>query len=369
MVVDLKKQFCRMKNKVKLILISLTPITIILNTILKKYPEFIEKYYSNSLNRWTRQFQGFLTNLFSFSVAEIVCFFLIAVLLIFIILLFVKIKTGGLLNQLINILTYLSMLYVLFMFLWGFNYDRLSFSKITNLKIEMSTENQLKNLCEELIDSANTIRERVNVSPNGTMVENGGYKDVFIRAEKGYEKTSLTLTQLGGRYSKPKPILLSQPMCYTGITGIYIPYTGEANVNVHVLDFMLPSTTAHEMAHQRGFAREDEANYIAYITCLSNPDADFKYSGVMLALINSMHALAGKNMQEYKSLQKLYSKGVKNDLDANNDFWLKYSGKVQSISNKVNNSYLKSNGQIDGTESYGRMVDLLLAQDRNQHHY
>jgi len=264
--------------------------------------------------------------------------------------------------QLINILTYLSILYVLFMFLWGFNYDRLSFNKIADLKIERSTEDQLKGLCTQLIDRANTIRKKVNVTPKGIMVENGGYKDVFDRAEKGYEKTSLIFPQLGGRYSKPKPILLSEAMCYTGITGMYMPYTGEANVNVRVKDFMLPSTAAHEMAHQRGFAREDEANYIAYITCLSNPDADFQYSGVMLALISSMNALADKDMGAYKTLQKYYSIGVKNDIDSNNDFWRKYSGKIESISTKVNNSYLKSNGQIDGTQSYGRMVDLLLAQ-------
>lgn len=346
----------------KLILISLAPITLILNSILKQYPEFIEKYYSNTLNRWTRQIQNFLSGIFPFSVAEILVFCLIITLLIFIVNLCVKIKIGGLLMQLINIFTYLSILYVLFMFLWGFNYNRLSFDKIANLRIERSTEDQLKGLCQELIDRANTIRRKVNVSSKGVMMENGGYKDVFNRADKGYEKTSLIFPELGGRYSKPKPILLSEAMCYTGITGMYMPYTGEANVNVRVEDFMLPCTTAHEMAHQRGFAREDEANYIAYITCSLNPDADFQYSGVMLALINSMNALADKDMEAYKTLQKHYSQGVKNDIDSNNVFWEKYSGKIERISNKVNNSYLKSNGQIDGTESYGRMVDLLLAQ-------
>ena len=351
-----------MNNKIKLILISLIPVTLILSSILKQYPEYIEKYYSNSLNRCTRQIQNFLVGFFSFSLAEILFFSLITVLLIFIVILCVKIKRGGLLKQLINILTYVSILYVSFMFLWGFNYYRLSFNKIADLKIETSTQNQLKGLCTQLIDRANTIRKKVNVSSKGIMVENGGYKDVFKRAEKGYEKTSIIFPELGGIYSKPKPILLSGAMCYTGITGMYMPYTGEANINVRVEDFMLPSTTAHEMAHQRGFAREDEANYIAYITCMLNPDADFQYSGVMLALINSMNALADKDMVAYKTLQKYYSIGVKNDIDANNDFWRKYSGRIENFSSKVNSTYLKSNGQIDGTQSYGRMVDLLLAQ-------
>ena len=351
-----------MKKKTKLIIISLTPIILILNSILKQYPEFIEKYYSNLLNRWTRQMQNFIVSFFPFSIAEILYFSLVIVLLIFIVMLCVKIKKGGALIQLLNILTYLSLLYVLFMFLWGFNYNRLSFDKIAKLKIERSTEDQLKGLCKELIARANTIREKVNVSPKGIMVENRGYKNVFKRALMGYERAELIFPELGGRYSRPKPIFLSEAMCYTGITGMYMPYTGEANVNVGVQDFMLPSTATHEMAHQRGFAREDEANYIAYITCSLNPDVDFQYSGVMLALIHSMNALADKDIVTYRAMQKQYSEGVKKDIEADNEFWKRYSGKVEKLSNDVNNSYLKSNGQNDGTKSYGRMVDLLLAQ-------
>jgi hypothetical protein len=351
-----------MKKNIKFILISLTPIILILNNILKGYPEFVEKNYSNSLNRWTRQIQNFFVSPFPFSIAEILYFSLIIVLLIFIVVLCVKIKRGGVLKQFINILTYLSTLYVLFMFLWGFNYNRLSFDRIAGLKIERSTEDQLKGLCQQLIDKANNIRTKVSISPKGIMVEKLGYKDVFNRATKGYEKAVLSFPELGGNYSKPKPILLSEPMSYTGITGMYMPFTGEANVNINIEDFMIPCTAAHEMAHQRGFAREDEANYISYITCSLNPDADFQYSGVMLALINSMNALANTDIEAYSVLHQQYSEGVKKDLEAEDNFWKKYSGKIEKISSKVNNSYLKSNGQSDGTESYGRMIDLLLAQ-------
>jgi len=351
-----------MRKKLKLFLIALTPIIIILNSILKQYPKFVEKSYSNSLNRGTRQVQNLLTGLFPFSIAEILYFSLIIILLILIVFLCFRIKKGGVLAQFINILAYFSLLYVLFMFLWGFNYNRIPFDKLAHLQIEKSTEEELKGLCISLIDSANSMREKVNVSPKGTMLEVGGYKDVFNRAFKGYEVAAETIPELGGNYGKPKPIFLSKALCYTGITGMYMPYTGEANVNIAVEDFVLPNTAAHEMAHQRGFAREDEANYIAYLTCTLNPDSDFKYSGTMLALTYSMNALADKNIEEYKTLQKQYSKGVKKDLEANNDFWRKYSGKIERLSTSVNNSYLKTNGQKDGVESYGRMVDLLLAE-------
>ena len=83
---------------------------------------------------------------------------------------------------------------------------------------------------------------------------------------------------------------------------------------------------------------------------------------IELSNLNRQFLFREKDINKYKELHKKYSLGVRRDLQADNIFWDKYSGKVQKISNQVNNTYLKSNGQSDGTESYGRMVDLLLAE-------
>ena len=48
------------------------------------------------------------------------------------------------------------------------------------------------------------------------------------------------------------------------------------------------------------------------------------------------------------------------DLKNNRDFWDKYEGKIDDISNEINNTYLKANGVSEGVKSYGKMVDLLL---------
>jgi hypothetical protein len=248
------------------------------------------------------------------------------------------------------------------MLLWGFNYQRLSFDKIANLRVKNESKEKLYELCESLIVKANDLRIGLDENSQGVMVEKKGYKDIFKREEEGYREVSKKYKELSGDFGKPKPILFSEYLCYTGITGIYIPYTGEANVNVKIQDFMLPCTAAHEMAHQRGFAREDEANYIGYLACMSSPYKDFKYSGVMLAAIYSMNQLSNVDYEGYKTLQEKYSEPVKRDLKADNEFWDKYSGSVEKVSNNINNRYLKSNGQAEGTKSYGRMVDLLLAE-------
>ncbi|ERI91987.1 hypothetical protein HMPREF1982_02733 [Clostridiales bacterium oral taxon 876 str. F0540] len=350
------------KLKSKIIIIALAPIIFILNIITKSYPELIEKYYSTGIDKAIRQGLSIITGIFPFSAAEFLVITFVIILMMSLIILIIKIVKGGFVKQFTNVLAFASSLYIIFMIFWGFNYNRVSFDKIASLKIEKSSKEDLYKLCENLIARANTLRGKVYENTKGIMTIQGGYKDVFKREALGYDAASKIYPELGGKYGPPKRILLSEKMSYTGITGIYMPYTGEPNVNINVTDFMLPATAAHEMAHQRGFAREDEANYIAYVTCSMHPDYDFQYSGVMLAVIYSMNALADNDIESYKQLAKTYSEGVRRDIIYDSEFWQRYKGKTEKITNQVNNTYLKSNGQKDGVQSYGRMVDLLLAE-------
>ena len=116
------------------------------------------------------------------------------------------------------------------------------------------------------------------------------------------------------------------------------------------------------MAHQRGFAREDEANFIAYLVCKSSDYSEFQYSGYLLAAIYSMNALYEYDPDSYKELSAKYSDGVRRDLRYDADFWKQFAGPAEKLQEKVNDTYLKSNKQSDGIHSYGRMVDLLLAE-------
>ncbi|MBQ8993269.1 MAG: DUF3810 domain-containing protein, partial [Turicibacter sp.] len=155
-------------------------------------------------------------------------------------------------------------------------------------------------------------------------------------------------------------------MNYTNITGIYSPFTVEANVNIAVPDSTLLFTTMHEMAHQRGYASENEANFIAFITCIHHPDTDFIYSGYLSALRYTNIALSKVNHQVLMTLNEQLNEGVKRDLRYLNEFWSQYEGKVEKTFNTMNQTYLTLNGVSDGVQSYGRVVDLLLAYYDNQ---
>ena len=165
-------------------------------------------------------------------------------------------------------------------------------------------------------------------------------------------------------YSPPKPVLASELMSYANIGGMFFPFTMESNINVDNPFFVVPWTMTHELAHQCGFMREDEANFIAYLACKQSDDALMRYSGYLLAYDNAVSALRKVDPEAAKAIGSGLSAAVRRDLAQRAEHWAQYEGPIQDVSNAANDTYLKANDQADGMRSYGRMVDLLLAEQR-----
>ncbi len=360
--------------RMKLALIMLFPVGLALFYLVPENSPVIEKYYSNGFYKVLAQVISTITGIFPFSTAEFALLALVLLVPVFLIITAKKIiaEKGAksrlmvLLAALLNVAAAFSVAYFVLVTMWTMNYNRLPFADIAGLKTEKATVSDLAEVCEYLAQQANMLREQVTEDENGLMTVEGGYTSVFSRAVKGYEAASSDFPELKGSYGRPKPVILSRLMSYTGIEGVYCPFTAEANVNINIPLSSLPATTCHEMAHQRGFAREDEANFIAYLTCSLHPDPDFQYSGTLLALIHSMNALYRHNRSEYGRIVKQYSPGVLRDLRNEILYWEQYEGPVEEISNKVNDAYLKANKQQEGVHSYGRMVDLLIASYKKE---
>ncbi len=360
----------------KIYLIILFPIALLINFISSNFPDLVEKYYSLGINKVTIKLLSTITGIVPFSLYELTMYIIFIFILVFVLyLLYIILKNPNklklfLVNTLINLLALFSVCYFLFVILWGINYNKtpLEYTLITNFNSYYNTnidnieynKKDLENLYTYLIDETNKTRELVKTNSSGIMIANTDYKGILSRAYIGYKNIDYLFPNISLGYSNPKYILSSEIMNYTGIIGIYFPFTGEANINVAIPDIYIPSTSMHEMAHQRGFANEDEANFISYLACINHPDIDFKYSGLILALNHTANALYKIDSDVYKDLSKNISDSVKNDLSYNRQFWNKYEGNISDISNDVNNSYLKANGVSDGVSSYGKMVNLLL---------
>jgi hypothetical protein len=251
-----------------------------------------------------------------------------------------------------------------FLLAWGLNYEREPFAVLAGLDTSPAGAAELRAVCEQLVEEANASRDALPEDGRGVMRLPDGLAGAIRRAGKGYRAASATYDVLAGRPARAKPLASSRLFSYLGITGIFFPFTGEPNVNTDVPQADLPFAIAHEMAHARGFAREDEAGYIGYLACRSHPDPDFRYSGVLAASVYALNALAGADRAAHRQVAERRSAAVRRDLQALQEWSDRYHGPVARLSHSVNNAYLKSQGQAEGMRSYGRMVDLLIAERR-----
>jgi len=254
--------------------------------------------------------------------------------------------------------------YSLFLVTWGLNNQRLPFSRSAGLSVHPSDRAELVALSSSLIDEANRLRDALPEDEHGAMRLEGGTRLALARTTMGVTALTERYPWLPRPAVRPKAAWTSPLLARLGIGGFYSPPTAEANVNVEIPPSDVPFSAAHEAAHQLGFAREDEANYLGYLICRLHPDVDFRYSGVFAASRHTQRALASVDRAESRALESRRSPAVKRDIAALVAWAARYSGPAMRTFNRANDAYLRSQGQRDGVRSYGRMVDLLLAEWR-----
>jgi len=257
-------------------------------------------------------------------------------------------------------------LYLAFLLAWGLNYAREPFAVLAGLDASPARTAELRAACEQLVERANALRTGLPEDAAGVMRLPDGLPGALKRAEKGYREAAAVYGVLSGRPSRAKPLAASRLFSHLGITGIFFPFTGEPNVNADVPEPDLPFAISHEMAHARGFAREDEAGYVGYLACRFHPDPDFRYSGALAASIYALNALFGADRAAHGQVADRRSAAVRRDLQALQEWSDRYRGRAARVSRTINNAYLRSQGQAEGMRSYGRMVDLLIAERRSR---
>jgi len=256
--------------------------------------------------------------------------------------------------------------YLAFLLAWGLHYAREPFAVLAGLDGSPARIAELRAVCAQLVERANELRTGLPEDAGGVMRLPDGLGGALVRAEKGYREAAAVYGVLRGRFGRPKPLLASPLFSDLGITGIFFPFTGEANVNADVPEPDLPFAISHEMAHQRGFAREDEAGYVGYLACRFHPDGDFRYSGALAASVYALNALAGVDPSAHRQAADHRSPAVNRDLRALLEWAERHRGRAATVSRSINNAYLRSQGQAEGVRSYGRMVDLLIAERRSR---
>ena len=255
-------------------------------------------------------------------------------------------------------------LYVVFLLLWGLSYQRQPFASIAGLDASPAAAAELLAVTEHLVSRANELRDGLPEGEDGVMLLRDGVAGAARRASLGFAAAAREVPSLAGPNRAVKTLVASVLLWRMGIAGIFNPFTGEANVNHTLPHPDIPFAASHELAHQHGFAREDEANFLGYLACSKHADLDFQYSGALAASLYALRALSRVDRDAANRLNQTWGPGVRRDLEAIRNWQARTQGVVGRASRAMNDAYLRSQGQVEGIRSYGRMVDLLIAEHR-----
>ena len=275
-----------------------------------------------------------------------------------------------------------SVLLFLYVFNCGINYSRTPFSTVAGLEIRESSQEELYSLCSYLTDQVAGAYEELERRENSAAEDGSSgtnwpslilgeepltWKEAWQLGEAGVkamEKLGEIYPSLSGFYPRPKPVGVSWILSVQQFSGIYSPFTAEANFNRQMTPYNIPHTICHELSHLKGFMREDEANFIGYLACIFADSLEYRYSGYLMGWIYATNALYEENPEAYFELAGRLPDRVNRALTANNRFWDQYEGKIAEAATQANDTYLKMNNQEEGVKSYGRVVDLMLAYYR-----
>lgn len=340
------------------VIVTLFAVSLLLHGSFILFESFAD-LYCNTVGAFFRTVFAYLSNPFPMSVAEAL---LISLPFILVYLCIKAVKTNGEIRAVVRLLSGIIavalLAYSLFVLTFAAGFYCSSVGEHFDLKCRDISVDELYEAALITVEGVNEAYAEIEgrglgSTTMGTSVGdmNGKLLDSFesLHAEYGFPSRLI---------SRVKPVVLSVPMTYTHISGVYSYFTGEANINVNYPDFVIPYTAAHELSHQRGVSREDEANFVAFLVCINSEDPYIRYSGYLNMYEYMASALAGVSYERYAELAQCLDDGVIKELTAYSNFFDRYRENVAAdISDAVNDTYLTIMSGTD-SRSYGMVVDL-----------
>ena len=200
-----------------------------------------------------------------------------------------------------------------------------------------------------------------------TMVS-GSQRDTFNRkrtlfssAAAAYKAAAATYPFIEYSPKSVKPSLFSYLGNYLGFQGYYNPFSGEGQVNTTIPRFLEPFVTTHEIAHQVGYARENEANFVAFLACQQYESPAFKYSMYFDMYLYSVGELSRRDSLQARQYQNTVHPQVKKDQQAYRDFLFRHRNPIEEVVMWGYGHFLRANNQPAGKRSYNEVVAWLIA--------
>jgi hypothetical protein len=334
---------------------------------IKQFPAFIEQYYSEGFYTIIALVLRRVTGLFGFSVGDV----LYGVLIIYAIIAMVaKVKfilsnkpnATWFKNGFKNAVLFLLWLYIVFLVVWGLNYNRQGLAKQLQLQAKEYTVDELKNFTCKLQEKLSVARQAIG-DTNFIFPTDEQQIQLCIAA---YDTVKKRYPFLAYPFPSTKKSLLYHLVSSAGYSGYYNPFSGEAQINEDVPAFYKGFVIAHEMGHQIGYASESEASFSSYLAC--------KYSGNTILQYSALYELFASANNElfmydaaaaYLNLKDLHP-SVKYDRRKYRLYLLGKQNTFEPIIKNVYDQYLKANDQHKGVESYNDVVAWVMAYEERR---
>lgn len=265
---------------------------------------------------------------------------------------------------------------VLFYVVWGLAYarpaavERLGWARAGDPPPEVDAA-ELARLATDLVDEVNVLYLELHRWPDGLAPSEPGrsWDEVDRDIDVGWSRVveAYGLEPAAARPRGPTKRLLSSGLfTWLGIGGFYFPFTAEANVNAWTPAWQMPHTIAHEKAHQRFVASEDEANFFGFLACVHADDPFVRYAGWLFAQRQVLMALERADPLTFTHVIRGRLPGVQRDVNHARRFWARFDGPLEQLGDAVNDTYLRANRVRGGIRSYSRSLELVIEWSRRR---
>lgn len=302
--------------------------------------------------------------LFPFSVVEWFYVIFILTVIIWVVVLVIRVVKGPerghrLYGGMLGLACLCLTAWGLYCVLWGVNYYADGFQEKSGIYAQPVEVEKLEQVTRYFAENLSALSDQIPRDENGVFAV--PQDEIFAESTHIYDNISQEFPFLEREDRVPKKMVFSRLFSAMNFTGFYSPYTGESNLNVDSPACLLPANIAHELAHQRGIASEQECNFLAIAASTSSDSVVYQYSGYLMGYIHLGNALYRADREKWEAVYSLLPEEVVADLRYHSAYWDQFDSVVATVSEKIYDTTLKTYGQTDGIQSYGTVVDLLVA--------
>ena len=344
-----------------LLLVFLCSTTIIIRFI-SLHPMLVEKHYSTGIYPHISTVLKYIFGWLPFSIGDVIYGVLIIWAFIKIFRIIKKLfrreyNWSHLKTKLYPVTVTLLLVYISFNLLWGFNYNREGIKYQLGIKTEKYSTAQLIMIDSMLVAKVNESK----ISLIRQNKKNLTTDETFDAAKKAYTNISSQYPWLSYNPQSAKTSLWGWAGNYMGFIGYYNPFTGEAQLNTTVPKFIQPFIACHEIAHQLGYAKENEANFVGYLAATASADTLLHYSTYLDLFLYTQRNLYIADSAKAKYFSKQLLPQVKADLKELKAFNEAHQSVLEPLFKWVYEKYLQNNQQPSGLLTYNEVTEFLIA--------